>query len=138
MQIDTNIVLAFFINFRHFNSDIDELAISLLGYIMDSLYVNNIVRLVPLMMIVFNEHCNPIIFNIVLFLLTRPPKHYYSLVVSLDFSSEDQLFIARHCSPISICNNTNTKYQDNGGENNNKEGAQYRDNNNNKNDEEKA
>jgi hypothetical protein len=123
MQIDINIVLVSLIDFRHFNSDIDELAISLLGYIIDSLYINNIVGLALLIIIVFNKCCNPIIFNIVLSLLTYLLKYYYSLVISLDSNSEDQLFIIYYYSFISICNDTDTKYQDNGGKNNNKEGA---------------
>jgi hypothetical protein len=138
MQININIVLVSLIDFKHFNSDIDKLAISLLRYIMDSLYINNTVGLALLIIIVFNKYCNLIIFNIVLSLLTRLLKCYYSLVVSLDFNSKDQPFIIYHCLPINIYNNTDTKYQDNSSKNNNKESTQHRDNNNNKNNKEKA
>jgi hypothetical protein len=105
---------------------------------MDSSYINNTVGLTLLIIIVFNEYCNPIIFNIVLSLLTRLPKCCYSLVISLDSSSKDQPLIIHYYSLISICDNTNTKYQDNSGKNNNKESTQHKNNNNHKNDEEKA
>ena len=74
---------------KYFKSGIDKLAVSLLGYIIDSLHVNNIVELVSLIIIAYNKRYNPIIFNIILSLLTRLLKHYYSLAVPLYFSDKD-------------------------------------------------
>jgi hypothetical protein len=77
---------------------------------MDSLHINNIVKLAPLIIIIFNKYCNFIIFNIVLSFLIHLLKCYYSLIIFLDFNSEDQPLITYYCSPISIYNDTNTKY----------------------------
>lgn len=137
-QIDTDMVLASLIGSEHFDSDIDELAVSLPGHIMDSSHVNNTVGLVPLMTMAYNERCNPIIFDIVPSLPTRPPKRRHSSVVPLYSSDEDQPLIARHCSPVSNCDDTDTEHQGGGDESNDEEGAQRRDNDNNENDEEKA
>ena len=82
-------VLASLISSKHFNSNIDKLAMSLLGYIIDSSHVNNIVRLVLLIIMAYNERYNPIIFNIILPLLTHLLKRYHSLVVPLYSSNKD-------------------------------------------------
>ena len=77
------------IDFEHFKSGIDELAISIPRHIIDSSHVNDRVRLVLLITIVYNEGYNPIIFDIVPSLPTRLPKRYHSSVVPLSSSSED-------------------------------------------------
>ena len=74
---------------KHFKSGINKLAISLLKYIIDSLHVNNIVKLVLLIRIVYNKCCNSIIFNIILSLLICLLKRRHSLAVPVYFSGED-------------------------------------------------
>jgi len=89
MQIDINIILASFIGFKYFKNNIDKLAMSLLKYIINSLHVNNTVRLVLLITIAYNKRYNPIIFNIVLSLPTYLLKYYHSLVVFLYLSDNN-------------------------------------------------
>ena len=96
---------------------------SLPGHIIDSSHVNNIVGLVLLITIVYNERCNPIIFNIILSLLTRLLKRRHSSVVPLYSSDKDQPLIVRYYSPVSNCDDTDTKHQGSSDESNNKEGA---------------